>query len=148
MTRTVGRTILLVALLVAVTAGATQSKPAPSFQVVHVYVDTGDAPLAAWQLDLDVTGATIVGIEGGATPFEQPPYYDAAAMMTNRVIIADFSTRPADALPSGRVRVASIHVRVDDAEMPRWDATLVVAATPDADPIPATVILETGTAES
>ncbi|MHC4768662.1 MAG: hypothetical protein ACYTEI_08130, partial [Planctomycetota bacterium] len=92
----------ILAVLLATGAGwaATAQPLGPSvrFQAVHVSVDTGDEPLAAYQLDLRAAtdNVRIVGIEGGAHPaFADPPYYDPAAIQGDRVIIGAFSTVPA-----------------------------------------------------
>jgi hypothetical protein len=119
--------------------------PAVRFQAVNVLVDTGDEPLAAYQLDLRAaTGIVrIVGIEGGEHPaFADPPYYDPAAIQGDRVIIGAFSTAPAGSLPTGRTRIATIHVRVTGDRQPEYKAELSVAATADGGAIPGRLILD------
>ena len=80
-------------------------KPAAAvrFEAVEVDIDSGDKPLAVYQLELlDPTHSTvIVGIEGGEhAAFAKPPYYDPAALSRNRVIIAAFNT--GNELPTGK----------------------------------------------
>ena len=108
-------TLLLTALATAAFAQRDDdAPPAVRFEYIDVYVDSGAAPLAAYQFELtDAAGSIkIVGIEGGAhQAFAAPPYYDPKALKNNRVIIAAFST--ADDLPTGRTRVATIHVQVE-----------------------------------
>ena len=118
------------------------------FEAVDVYVDSGEAPLAAYQFEMAAHGAEvkIVGIEGGDHPaFEEPPYYDPAALMKHRVIIADFSTG-AD-LPMGRTRVARVHVHVTGEQEPEYELKLHVAASKGGEPITATVTSAKGEAK-
>lgn len=137
-----------IAALVAVTIVCAQDDvQSVRFDAIDVYVQTGDEPLAAYQLDLSAEkgDVTIVGIEGGESKvFAAPPYYDPAAIQNDRVIIAYFSTAAADALPRGKVRIATIHVQIVGNVQPEYDATITVAATVDGEPIDAELILETG----
>jgi hypothetical protein len=115
------------------------------FQAVHVSVESGDQPLAAYQLDLraSIGNVRIVGIEGGEHPaFADPPYYDPAAIQGDRVIIGAFSTAHADTLPAGRTRIATIHVQLTGDRQPEYKAELSVAATADGDAIPGRLILD------
>ena len=83
------------------------------FCAVDIYVDSKASPLAAYQLEFTVTNgiAKIVGIEGGEHPaFREPPFYDPKAMQHERVILAAFNT--GNELPSGKTRVATIHLQV------------------------------------
>lgn len=113
------------------------------FEAVDVFIDTGDRPLAAYQFRLSATGgdAKIVGIEGGGSKaFREPPYYDLAALQNDRVIIADFNL--GGDVPSGRVRVATVHMRVTGEQKPSYEVDLQVAATRGGDRIPASITLE------
>lgn len=113
------------------------------FEAIDVFVDSGLQSLAAWQLELKSTAddVQIVGIEGGEHPaFKEPPYYDSRAMNSNRVIIAAFSTE--DNLPSGRSRVARIHVQVRGPEARTWMSELTTAATADGTRIPAVISIQ------
>ena len=110
------------------------------FEAVDVFVDSGNQRLAAWQLEVNCTAndVHIVGIEGGEHPaFKEPPYYDKRAMNNNRVIIAAFST--GDNLPSGRSRVARIHVQVRGPGGRTWLSEVTTAATADGTRIPAAI---------
>ena len=49
-----------------------------------------------------------------------------------------------NALPSGKVRIATIHVQITGDVEPEYDAKLTVAATVDGKPIDAELLLETG----
>ncbi|MCX5671268.1 MAG: hypothetical protein NTU94_08140 [Planctomycetota bacterium] len=115
------------------------------FAAVDVWIDSGAQALAAWQFELAAeTGSVkIVGIEGGEHPaFKTPPYYDPAAMQHDRVILAAFST--GRDLPTGRTRVARIHVQVTGNMQPEYAVRLDTAGSPDGQRIEAKVSLEKG----
>ena len=119
--------------------------PAVRFEAVDVYVDPGGRSLAAYQFELKAEGADvkIVGIEGGEhAAFKEPPYYDPAALMQDRVIIAGFDT--GHDLPRGRTRVATVHLRVDGAVEPDYRAVLQAAATDGGEEIDAEILVEKG----
>src|SRR5258705_6439502 len=138
---------VLVALLAAAAfltvalgqAGAPPKTPAARFAAFDVFVDPAGKPLAAYQVDLKAVGVVggggqvaIVGIEGGETAtYSQAPYYDPKAMQHERVILAAFSTAPVKELPSGRTRVARVHVRITGEIDPVWDCRLIAAGAPD-----------------
>ena len=112
--------------------------PNVRFTWVDVIVTSADAPLAAYQLELvaKTAGVAIVGIEGGDHPaFKKPAYYDPAALAKNRIILAAFTT--ANDLPSGKTRVARVHVRIAGDVAPEVAAKLIVAATTDGKEIKA-----------
>ena len=117
-------------------------EPRVRFCAVDVYVDATNAPLAAYQLEFAVTNgvAKIVGIEGGeASAFREAPFYDPKAMQHERVIIAAFSTEPADHLPSGKTRVATVHLQISGAEAPAFEVKLKTAADSNGNKIAAGV---------
>jgi hypothetical protein len=110
------------------------------FEAIDVFVDSGTAPLAAYQFELasETPGVEIVGIEGGEhAAFEEPPFYDPKAMNNNRVILAAFNT--GNDLPSGRSRVARIHVQLEGPGLKEYRTKLAVSATTDGTTIPATI---------
>ena len=75
---------------------------------VDVYLDTGGKRLGAYQFEVTARNATIVGLEGGdAKAFKSAPYYDAAALQGNKIIVASFSTD--SDLPAGQTRIARLH---------------------------------------
>ena len=122
---------LLLTMLLATAAFAQRGDDSPAavrFEYVDVYVDLGDAPLAAYQFELEDATASIkiVGIEGGEhQAFATPPYYDPKALKNNRVIIAALST--ADDLPTGKTRVATVHIQVPADTKPEITINLTVA---------------------
>ena len=118
------------------------NNPTVRFRAVDIFVDAQDQPLAVYQLEFSVTnanaGAKIVGIEGGEHPaFAEPPFYDPKAMQQERVIIAAFSTNAVSQLPSGKTRVATIHLQTRGAAEPELLLKLRVAADANGNKIPA-----------
>ncbi|MEO8604946.1 MAG: hypothetical protein ABI629_20430 [bacterium] len=133
----------LVAGLLALTLCAlpARAESAARFRTLAVWLDAGSEPLAAYQIEIRASdGATIVGVEGGATAaFAAPPHYDPAALQSGRIILATFTT--AAHVPRGRTRVATLHVREAAGSAPTYRAEVVAAATPDGRRIPVTVEL-------
>ena len=112
------------------------------FEAIDIFVDSGTTPLAAYQFELasETPGVEIVGIEGGEhAAFAEPPFYDPKAMNNNRVILAAFNT--GKDLPSGRSRVARIHVQLEGPGLKEYRTKLSVSATTDGEEIPATVLI-------
>jgi hypothetical protein len=115
------------------------------FSAVDIYVDSKNAPLAAYQIEFSATNgvAKILGIEGADSgAFREPPFYDAKAIQHERVIIAAFNTAAADKLPSGKTRIATIHLQIVRNEAPRFQLTLQAAANPDGNRISADASFE------
>jgi len=132
------RLLLLLLLLVP----GMGSAPPGRFEAVDVFVDTAEAPLAAWQFELTAARGRveIVGVEGGEhRAFADPPYYDPAALQHDRVIIAAYDT--GDDLPTGKTRIARLHLYVQGAGDPEYAVRLDVAAGSDGAEIPATVTI-------
>ena len=114
--------------------------PARSFQPLEIYLDSGDQPLAAYQFELTaaVGEVAIVGVESGAHPaFSKPPYYDPAALQKGRILIADFNT--VSDLPTGKTRVATVHLMISGPTKPKYELKLIVAANPDGNEIQAKI---------
>jgi hypothetical protein len=132
-----------VLLSFALAAGLFAQQPAAEesrirFRAVDIYVDSKTSPLAAYQIELSVTtaAAKIVGIEGGEHPaFREAPHYDPKAVQHERVIIAAFSTQPADKLPTGRTRVATVHLQTSGPQEPGYVLKLKTAANPQGNKI-------------
>ena len=121
------------------------TEPRVRFAPVHIYLDSGDKPLAAYQFELKATTGRIkiVGVEGGEhAAFKEAPYYDPAALAKDRIIIAAFNT--GRDLPRGRTRIATVHLQIlGDAE-PEYELDLTVAADADGRKLPAKLSLERG----
>lgn len=116
------------------------------FEAVDLLVDSGALPLAAWQCEIQSRspGVEIVGIEGGEhAAFVEPPFYDPRAIHNDRVVLAAFST--ADDLPSGRSRIARLHLQLEGAGPSEFEVRVNVMATVDGEPIPATATLQKST---
>ena len=140
----------LVAILVLVAFSAVAGAE-PRFVAMDVYIDA-NAPLAAWQFELnDRNGVmTIVGVENGdSAAFADAPYYDRGAVEAgdaDRIVVADFSLDEG-ALPSGRVRIATLHLMLDGGE-PDYTIKLVTATTRDGARIDASITLQAQTGSS
>jgi len=120
--------------------------PQKTFIPLHIYIDSGDAPLAAFQFELTASNETfyITGVENGAHPAfaATPPYYDPAALQNNRIIIANFNTT--NDLPSGSTRVATIHLMIQGPQNPEFNLNLITAADPQGNKINARISLIQG----
>ena len=115
------------------------------FAPLHIYLDSGNKPLAAYQFELKAAAGQIkiVGVEGGQhKAFEEAPYYDPAALANNRIIIAAFNT--GSELPKGRTRIATIHLQIIGDAEPDYELKLTVAGDTDANEIPAKISFEKG----
>jgi hypothetical protein len=141
----------VLAVLCATTVLSTTAQPEASFfTTVDLFV-VSDTPVAAWQVELtERRGAMqIVGIErGDDSTFRDPPYYDRVAVersSTDRIVLASFSLSNAAQLPSGRVRIARVHVRMTGAAAADYEARLVAAGTADGRPIDVQLSIETQT---
>lgn len=104
------------------------------FTTFDIFVDSGNAPLAAYQLEF--SGPTdqvrITGIEGGEhEAYKIPPFYDPKAMQQERVILAAFNARPEAKLPSGKTRVATIHLQYVGSAKPECSLKFHTAADPN-----------------
>ena len=123
-------------------AAASAELAAVRFAAIDVYLET-EEPLAAWQFELDERAGAmaVVGIENGdSAAFAGTPYYDRAAVdsgLADRIIVADYSLGESDVLPSGRTRVATVHVRLDANANPDFDLRLIAAGNAEGRPIAA-----------
>ncbi len=115
------------------------------FAPLHIYLDSGNKSLAAYQFELKAAAGQIkiVGVEGGQhKAFEEAPYYDPAALANDRIIIAAFDT--GSELPKGRTRIATIHLQIIGDAEPDYELKLTVAADLDANEIPTKISFEKG----
>jgi hypothetical protein len=140
--------VLLLALLFPCShqlhAQSTNASPA-EFRAAEVFLDPTNTPLAAYQLEFKVTGgdAKIVGIEGGEHPsFARPPFYDPQAMQQERVILAAFSTNSVTQLPTGRTRVATIHLQIRHGSELKFETKLEAAADANGKKLTAGIAVE------
>ena len=116
-----------------------------TFVPLHIYLDSGDQPLSVYQFELKITrgDVRIVGVEGGEHPaFQNAPYYDPKALSEDRIIIAAYSTD--SSLPTGRTRIATLHLQVRGQTPPEYKLALTVSADAQGKPIPATITFKQG----
>ncbi len=145
--------IILMSISIIVPVLAQQSEqdittvqPKVRFVPLHIFLDSGSQPLAAFQFELKAAAGQIkiVGVEGGQhAAFKEAPYYDKAALYkSNRIIIAAFNT--GRELPKGRTRIATIHLQIIGDAEPDYELKLTVAADANAKEIPAEISFEKG----
>lgn len=144
--------ITLITFCIVVAGLAQQSEqkeplaqPRVRFAPLHIFLDSGNQGLAAFQFELKAVAGQIkiVGVEGGEHPvFKKPPYYDPAALANDRIIIAAFST--SHDLPTGLSRIATIHLQIIGDTQPEYELDLIVAANADGENIPAELTFEKG----
>jgi hypothetical protein len=117
-------------LFMALSVAAQQAH----FAAYDIYVDSKNVPLAAYQLEFSSVAeqVKITGIEGGEhEAFKQPPFYDPKAIQQERVILAAFNTESASKLPTGKTRVATVHVQFKGPQPPSFSLKLQTAADPE-----------------
>ena len=144
--------IILTSISVIVPVLAQQSgrddlspEPGVRFAPLHIYLDSGARSLAAYQFELKAAAGQIeiVGVEGGEhKAFSEAPYYDPAALAQDRIIIAAFNT--GQDLPTGRTRIATVHLLIKGDVEPEYKLDLTVAGDADGENIPAKLTIEKG----
>ena len=148
MSRSWSRILLCAVLLGTAWPSLPQSgKTDVRFAALDIYLETAQ-PLAAWQFELRESSGQmrVVGVENGdSAAFGDAPYYDLAAVSkgaADRIIVADYSTSPAEELPTGRGRIATVHVRLDGPSDPDYVLILAAAGGTDGEPIKASIELD------
>ena len=117
------------------------------FAALDIHLESAE-PVAAWQFELSESASRmrVVGVENGDSPaFARAPYYDRKVVndgRADRIIVADFTLRPGNELPIGRVRIATVHVRLTGDSEPEYVLRLVTAGNAEGKPVPATVHLD------
>lgn len=155
MTRLLAAIVLvcLAAVLIAQAPIAPTAPAAPAkFITCDILIDSGQTPLAAWQIDVRATidGGTVelVGVEGGGVaggPFAQAPFYDPEALTHDRIVLAAFSTDKPETLPTRETRIARLHMRITGEAAsamnpaPEFTTKLITAADPAGTKITPTV---------
>jgi hypothetical protein len=144
--------IILTSVCVIVPVLAQQSgrdelspEPGVRFAPLHIHLDSGAKALAAYQFELKASAGQIeiVGVEAGEhKAFSEPPYYDPSALAKDRIIIAAFNT--GQDLPTGRTRIATVHLLIKGDVEPKYELNLTVAADSDGEKIPAEITFEKG----
>ena len=121
----------------------TTEQPKVRFATLPIYIDSGNQHLAAYQFELKAVSGQIkiVGVEGGEHPaFADAPYYDPAALANDRIIIAAFNT--GQNLPTGRTRIAIIHLQIIGDVEPKYQLELNVAGDENGREISAEITCE------
>lgn len=139
--------VCLIVPVVAQRSGRDDLSPQPKvrFAPLHIYLDSGNRSLAAYQFELSATAGQIeiVGVEAGEhEAFCEPPYYDPAALAQDRIIIAAFNT--GQDLPKGRTRIATVHLQITGETEPMYGLNLTVAGDAEGNEIPAKLTFEKG----
>ncbi len=143
------RTLLFCSVLWSTAAPAWSSAEETKvrFAALDVHLESAE-PVAAWQFELSEAGGRmrVVGVENGDSPaFARAPYYDREAVSdgrADRIIVADFTLRPGSELPMGRVRIATVHVRLTGAGEPDYVLRLVTAGNAEGEPVSAAIHLD------
>lgn len=132
----------LLVLAVALWQTTALAADGTRFAAVEVYLDS-TAPVAAWQFEFRNRrgGMKVVGVENGENAaFHGTPYYDREAVRlgtADRIVVADYSVVERRHLPSGRTRIATLHVVLDGPYRPEFELDLVTAVGPDGQPVDA-----------
>ena len=140
------RRLLLATIPLLCLAAADPNPPTGGsrFAAIDLFIDPKGQPLAAYQVEFaaEVGRVSLVGVESGeAGPYaRRPPYYDAAALAGNRIIVGDYTLDPA--APKTRTRVARLMLEIRGDANPQYVTKLMTAATPDGKPIAAEVSLK------
>ncbi|MCY4498617.1 MAG: hypothetical protein OXC14_15180 [Rhodospirillaceae bacterium] len=149
MSRTLARVLLGACLIGAALSALPQVLENDTrFVALDIYIESTE-PLAAWQFELrEASGRMrVVGVENGETAaFGEAPYYDLAAVSegaADRIIVADYSMRQAVELPTGRNRLATIHIRIEGTAEPDYVLDLVAAGSANGEPIRAYIDFDT-----
>lgn len=125
--------------------GAAQQDDGRRFAAVDIYLASAE-PVAAWQFAFSSPNGRIVGVENGeSAAYGGTPYYDREAVQrgtADRIIVADFSLADPSRLPSGRIRIATLHLILTGPGDPEFDLDLVTAVTQEGTPIDASIGLE------
>lgn len=120
------------------------------FASVDVYLDGGE-PVAAWQFELSDKRRSmkVVGVENGdSAAYPRAPYYDREAVRlgtADRIIVADYSVADASELPTGRTRIATVHVVLSGSDDADLEIKLITAVRSDGTAIDAALGLEFAT---
>ena len=142
--------MLLAALAIAVFFNAAPSYASDKrvhFAAFDVYLHSDD-PVAAWQFELaDRHGLMkVVGVENGESPaYPRAPYYDREAVRlgtADRIIVADYSLADVAQLPEGRIRVATVHLMIDDPVGTDFILNLITATSSDGHALDASLSFE------
>ena len=132
------RTSLLASTLILAGFAVSSSCPAQTdvaqFAAIDIYLHS-QQPVAAWQFRLASRRGVmkVVGVErGDSAAFPRAPYYDREAVRlgtADRIVVADYSLANNARLPSGRTRLATVHLMLSAAGHQDLNLDLVTATT-------------------
>ena len=137
------------ALLLAI-AWALPSAAGERFVSVDVFIDSEQA-LAAWQFVFTSDGGPmqVVGVENGQSDvFGAAPYYDRETTnlgRVDRIVVADYSLAERTVLPSGHIRITTLHLMLPEGSAADFESRLIVAAGHDGNEIDARISFELST---
>ena len=141
--------VLCTGLLTAACPGAPKIDSSEArFEALDIFLES-EGPVAAWQFELGESSGQmrVVGVENGdSAAFDDAPYYDLDAVsegQADRIIVADYSLSPAVELPSGRTRIATVHVQLRGSRNPDYVLRLTAAGGEHGKPIVARIELDT-----
>ena len=109
----------------------TPQAKGPEFASYDVFIDPGDAAVAAWQVEVvPGEGAKVVGVGNGDGAFaSKPAYYDPRALqLGGRIVLAAFTT---DEVAAGRIRVATLEMYETGTGGAEYASKVVAAAAPN-----------------
>ena len=123
--------MIRLALAALVLLGAASQDGGSSFVSYDVYIDPGDAKLAAWQIEIvPGPGAKVVGIGNGDGAFQaEPPYHDPRALQGGRIVVAAFTL---EEVKPGRIRVATLEMYESGKGKVDYASKVMAAAAPGA----------------
>ena len=139
-------TFLLCLVLWAAAGFSHADETKVRFAALEILLESAK-PVAAWQFGLSEASGRmrVVGVENGDSPaFAKAPYHDRRAVSdgrADRIIVADFTLRPEAELPVGKIRIATVHVRLTGDSEPEYVLRLVTAGNAQGEPVPASVHL-------
>ena len=120
------------------------------FEAVDIYLNSAD-PIAAWQFELNNRHGLmkVVGVEKGeSAAYARVPYYDREAVRlgeADRIVVADYSLADNAELPSGRTRIATVHLMLSGDDDTDLNLFLITATKYDGRAIDASVSFEVRT---
>jgi hypothetical protein len=92
--------------------GRKGAKSKRIFASADIIIDTGKETLAGYQLEVNYprSKVTLVGVEGGSGEGYAPsPKFDSRGLTSGRIILAALAVKD-KASPTGRIRVARLHL--------------------------------------
>ncbi len=120
------------------------------FAAVDIYLES-PAPIAAWQFELnDPHGLMkVVGVERGeSAAYARAPYFDRDSVRrgeADRIVVADYSLADDAELPSGKTRIATVHLMLSRDGDTDFNLFLITATKYDGRAMDASISFEVRT---